>query len=533
MESEEPLRLSPQCLKVCGFPFSGNEECGRSFSSAYKLREHLRKTHRIGVEKASNNSTAKEREAATKSIRQYFHGGIFHGTKFADKRTDKAMIVSSWFQKHDKVSRHRQQLAVGSDPCSKLYSNQIPFSIVFVPLDQLQDDINVYQNLAIPATEDADFDTICRPWFTKERIQELKAKFGTGFATEADRLYLHQGIAIMEILRHCFRREMGYCSKIELLQSLHAGGIRCPEPGATLVVVFLYYTGCGVSRNELNDIFEATDNYAVNKFGSLRTFPRRKEVLWDESKTSDIKVLDAVAEAAEDPRCKYRPITCAGYSLCPLRDHLQTVVKRSWSCGSQHVRIINTPSKKLICSRSGAIQRPAKLGKSDQFYFHQEFINSFQQIGEFRVFIVCENDPASLRRRAGRIVHTIITRFETQGSNELRAINVDATDSYWIETGLSCQDLHRFALFIFEHLRRRDDWESHYESLEIGARLDIAISDQSSSFFVNEITRWYKADFFSQSTCGPPYTQLCSLYARAFDEYFAAKETTGSSSKVS
>ena len=222
VESEEHLRLSPQCLKVCGFPFSGNEECGRSFSSAYKLREHLRKTHRIRVEKASNNSTAKERKAATKSIRQYFHGGIFYGTKFADKRTNKAMIVSSWFQKHDKVSQHRQQLAVGSDR-SKLYSNQIPFSTVFVPLDQLQDHINVYQNLAIPATKDADFDTICRPWFTKERIQELKAKFGTGFATEADRLYLYPGIAIMEILRHCFRREMGYCSKIELLQSLHVG----------------------------------------------------------------------------------------------------------------------------------------------------------------------------------------------------------------------------------------------------------------------------------------------------------------------
>jgi hypothetical protein len=70
-----------------------------------------------------------------------------------------------------------------------------------------------------------------------------------------------------------------------------------------------------------------------------------------------------------------------------------------------------------------------KLGKSDQFYFHQEFINSFQQVCEFRVFIVCENDPISLCQRLGRIVYTIITRFGTQGSNELHAINDNATDS--------------------------------------------------------------------------------------------------------
>jgi hypothetical protein len=63
------------------------------------------------------------------------------------------------------------------------------------------------------------------------------------------------------------------------------------------------------------------------------------------------------------------------------------------------------------------------------------------------------------------------------------------------------------------------DWED-FESLEAGVRLDVAISNDGR-FFVNEITRWYAADFFSLSTLGPPHTQLCSSYATALHEYFS------------
>jgi hypothetical protein len=68
--------------------------------------------------------------------------------------------------------------------------------------------MSAYQTLATPATKDANFGIICRPWFTKENIQELKAKLGTDFATEACQLHLHPGLTSMEMVRHSFRREM-------------------------------------------------------------------------------------------------------------------------------------------------------------------------------------------------------------------------------------------------------------------------------------------------------------------------------------
>ena len=95
-----------------------------------------------------------------------------------------------------------------------------------------------------------------------------------------------------------------------------------------------------------------------------------------------------------------------------------------------------------------------------------------------------------------------------------------ATDLYWIESKLSYQELHKFALYIMSCLRDRHNWEENFESSEVSVRLDVAISNDGR-FFINEITRWYAADFFSLSTLGPPHTQLCSSFATALDEYFS------------
>ena len=88
-----------------------------------------------------------------------------------------------------------------------------------------------------------------------------------------------------------------------------------------------------------------------------------------------------------------------------------------------------------------------------------------------------------------------------------------ATDSSRIDLASSYHELQEFALYIMSCLRDRHDWEKNFESLEVGVRLDIAIS--------NEITRWYAADWFSLSTLGLPYIQLCSAYAAALDAYFS------------
>ena len=50
--------------------------------------------------------------------------------------------------------------------------------------------------------------------------------------------------------------------------------------------------------------------------------------------------------------------------------------------------------------------------------------------------------------------------------------------------------------------RNSHDWQTDFDSVEVGVRLDIGVSNDKR-FFVNEITRWYGADFFCMTTIGP------------------------------
>jgi len=192
--------------------------------------------------------------------------------------------------------------------------------------------------------------------------------------------------------------------------------------------------------------------------------------------------------------------------------------KRSNSCGSRNVRMINCRTKQLRCHVPGELSTTKQQTIGTAAYFHQEFVESFDTVGEFRVFLVCERCDHALRGRKAQIIHTIRTTWNRDGN--FVALNATATDLYWKEWKLSYQELHEFALYIMSCLRGRHDWETNFESLEVGVRLDIAIS-KDGRFFVNEITRWYAADFFSLSTLGPPHTQLCSAYATALHEFFS------------
>jgi len=85
--------------------------------------------------------------------------------------------------------------------------------------------------------------------------------------------------------------------------------------------------------------------------------------------------------------------------------------------------------------------------------------------------------------------------------------------------GIDPKELEDFALYIFDALRNRPDWPSNYESLEIGVRLDIGISPVSGCcrYFVNEITRIYEADFFTE-WLAQPGTHISKAVAEAIQE---------------
>lgn len=124
-------------------------------------------------------------------------------------------------------------------------------------------------------------------------------------------------------------------------------------------------------------------------------------------------------------------------------------------------------------------------------------------------------------------MHTVVTEWDDSGAMYARAASEhDFHPSHNTFHPLRLRDLHDFALYIYERLRAREDWAAHYESLEVGVRLDVGVGFEGGKeggqkrFFVNEVTRVYGADFFSQHTLGAPQQEVCWGFVEALDGYF-------------
>lgn len=61
-------------------------------------------------------------------------------------------------------------------------------------------------------------------------------------------------------------------------------------------------------------------------------------------------------------------------------------------------------------------------------YFYQKFVDFFDFIDEFRVFLVCERYSHALRDRRARIIYTIRTNWNKDG--DIVALNATITDLY-------------------------------------------------------------------------------------------------------
>lgn len=62
---------------------------------------------------------------------------------------------------------------------------------------------------------------------------------------------------------------------------------------------------------------------------------------------------------------------------------------------------------------------------------------------------------------------------------------------------------------------------------EGGEKRVVVTEGEEKRFFVNEITRFYGADYFSQHTLGAPQQEVCWAYAEAMDGYFGAEKGDG------
>ena len=264
------------------------------------------------------------------------------------------------------------------------------------------------------------------------------------------------------------------------------------------------------------EIFRNIEQIQDQRQTILRCFPSQSEARAKAGKIADIKCLEEIASYAPD-KYSYRPRICLDHSssedhlkLCVLRDLGQYVQKRSFSCGGKHVRIqvgtntVDTP------------KRPTEQ------YFHQEFVPSLIDCGEFRVYIVAQPALTGLRGRSGKVKLAILTRWREANSGAIDIL--DPSSKEWeMFSPFNSEDLESFALYIYSEIRQRQDWKDKFESLEIGVRLDIGVAligKDTKRPFVLEITRFYSADYFSTMSLGSPFQRLSAVYAEALNEYF-------------
>ena len=415
---------------------------------------------------------------------------------------------------------------------------------LWVPLDKVSD-ITEDVNISIDAASEIPGFFEHYPMYNMENMKNIRSKLGVGYAHYApdpqgseDIPVLHQGVVMMQHLKDSFKRDVGFRtwqwlqSQLRLSTSKGAkSSLRKSDqdeifrdPRISCVIILSQTMTAKISTAQM-----FADVMALQELRGFvfRCFPSQAEMIQEDHKLGDIRALDVIA-ASSPYRYSYRPRTCFDHTRlrgasqqtctehCPLKHDARIVLKRNLSCGGQHVQEINNTSE---------LPRHILNQASSFVWIGQEYIPSLKEFGEFRVFIAAKPRRGSLRGRTGYISHTVLTTWLEGNSGEIIVRVPDIKT--WISADcqpLTQEDLDEFALYFYERLRALDDWKEKFETLEAGVRLDIGIAVDPISgekrFFVNEITRFYSADFFSQQTLEPPGHRTCHAFAEAIHNYF-------------
>ena len=184
------------------------------------------------------------------------------------------------------------------------------------------------------------------------------------------------------------------------------------------------------------------------------------------------------------------------------------MLKRTHSSCSEHVDV--APRKKSLANLPCRGSPPSGVS-----WFHQQYVPSFKESGEFRVFIATRRDKNGIRGHTYFGPNDALVTTTLGQQSDLKLLQYSGVGVRKLG------DLRTYAVSISNRIRERPDWKEKFESMEVGARIDISISPASHGhqFFVNEITREWYGDYFS-SFLENPYTRICQSLAQARAEYF-------------
>jgi hypothetical protein len=160
----------------------------------------------------------------------------------------------------------------------------------------------------------------------------------------------------------------------------------------------------------------------------------------------------------------------------------------------------------MVPGRRGPTSATSRaIGTAGWIWFHQEIVDTFK-IGEFRVFLTTEpSSNGGLRGLRENVIHVCKTLFDKDAILPREATPEDLSAC----PSLNLDLLREYAVGMYRRIRSRH-----------GVRLDICVSPNREGFFVNEITRWWVADFFSDDILANPKHRVCDAFASATKNYF-------------
>ena len=451
------------------------------------------------------------------------------------------MMYFDWTITRSKSRDVSTHICPESNPCN----NDLQPTFIYVPFDEEEDVWENFDSIDGPVSPRGK--TFEEQIYGSHDIELIKGMLGSEFAdhriTKRGRYtvqvpWLHQGIVIMQHIEHTFEREVFSQSwdwlkdQIDLIENSPLRNRRLPHrmftaPENPYVFLLGWFARWDPNAQpQLPSTMAKIMSLQELHGKTFRCFPSLSEMIQDEQKLGDIRALDILA-AKSPPEYTYRPATCAVHgkrrtnkSLCPLQGDCslagqkKLVIKRTASQDGTDVKTVD---------RDGEIFQWVKNTAAQYRWFGQEFVESLQEFGEFRVFIVARPNKTGIRGRRGAVIHTIRSVHDKKHRFQKHAAKDRDFQSPYIYP-LRSSDLEQFALYVYEHLRGRDDWKEKFESLEVGVRLDIGVGEDPTTkdkrFFVNEVTRVSFASYFSKSTLTGSKQQLCIAFAEALSNYF-------------
>ena len=410
-----------------------------------------------------------------------------------------------------------------------LQSNPHITQLIWTPIHPFHKKIHLERSLVISFLPTISELEKKYPWFDGVDLDTIQTELGPAFVTSRKQQPdIHQGVVTMLLFKELskcdvvlrkwdrFLRAVMDKSETEAMKLFRdANG----QPLSTAILLSWTEEKSWL-EDEMAQFYQRLERLRAYHGAIIHILPCYTEALQERAKLPDIRALDEIAAK----KGQYRPKTCYPGELCCLQKEEKTVHKRQDSCGSDHVRLQMKAHRSSLTCFTTSSDPPTKLNAP--LWFHQQFVDTFKQFGEFRAFIVAEPDPTGLRGRKGKIVCFAHTDWSTKDSAEIYiyAGNNRRLRDFHCKN-LTQQSLDKFCLDTYEELRARPDWKEKWESLEIGGRLDVGVSPTpgNEEFWVVEPTRFHGADFFSEDILPEPKHILCEEFAKSISRYLSVK----------